>query len=80
MVYMVKTWKASPGMKVYPDMSSIHSEGSGCRTAVECTPHDTEVVGLNPAGYWAFYSLLYPISSASLIQVPQGGATLLIFL
>ena len=26
------------------------------------------------------FSLLYPISSASLIQVPHGGATLLIFL
>ena len=25
------------------------------------------------------FSLLYPISGASLIQIPQGGATLLIF-
>ena len=53
--------------------------GSGCSTAVECTPHDREVVGLNPTG-WRLFSLHYPISSASLIQVPQAGATLMIFL
>ena len=34
-------------------------------TAVEHTPHDREIVGLNPKGYWPF-SLLYSISSASL--------------
>ena len=38
-----------------------------------------EVVGSNPAGCWAFSSLLYPISSPSLIQVPLAGTTQLIF-
>ena len=33
---------------------------SGCSSAVERTPHDREVVGFYPAGFWAF-SLLYPI-------------------
>ena len=55
------------------------SKGSGCSTAVECTPHIREVMGSNPAGFRAF-SLLYPLSNSSLIQVPQGSATLLIFL
>ena len=41
--------------------------------------HHREVMGSNPAGCWAF-SLFCPLSSASLIKVPQGGATLLIFL
>ena len=53
--------------------------GSGCSTAAERTARNREVVGSNPAGCWAF-SLIYPLSSASLIQVPQRGATLLIFL
>ena len=37
-----------------------------------------EVMGSNPTVLGFF--LLYPFSSASLIQVPCGGATLLIFL
>ena len=41
------------------------------------TPHDSEVLGSNPTGCW---TLLNPISSVSLIQVPQGGAIQLIFL
>ena len=41
--------------------------GSGCSTVVEHRPHKREVVGSNPAGCRAF-SLLYPISSASLIR------------
>ena len=53
--------------------------GSSCSTVVEHTPYDREIVGSNPAMCWAF-SLLYLISSALLIQVPHGGATLLIFL
>ena len=55
------------------------SHCSGRSTAVEHTPRNREVVGSNPAGCWAF-SLIYPLSSASLIQVPQRGGTLLIFL
>ena len=43
-------------------------------------PRIREVVGSNPAGAWLYSSLLYPRSSTPLIQVPQGGATLLIFL
>ena len=62
------------------DTRTIEALGTGCSTAVDGTPHDREVVGSNPAGCWAFYSLLYPIISAPLIQVPQGSATLLIFL
>ena len=40
-------------------------QGSGYSTAVEHTPLDREVMGLIPAGYWAF-SHLYAISSVSL--------------
>ena len=54
--------------------------GSGCSTVVELTPHNREVVGSNPARCWAFLSLLYSLSTVSLIQVTQGGTTLLIFL
>ena len=46
--------------------------------AVERTPRNIEVVGSNPTRCWAFFPLLYPLSSVSLIQIPQ--ATLLIFL
>ena len=53
--------------------------GSGCSKAVKCTPSDTEVMGLIPS-VCGFFSLFDSISSASLIQVPQGGAKLLIFL
>ena len=34
--------------------------GSGCITAVERMPHDREVVGLNPAGCWAFFLFSIP--------------------
>ena len=30
--------------------------GSGCSTAVECTPRNREVACLNPAGCWANFS------------------------
>ena len=50
----------------------------GCSTVViECMPRDREVVGSNPTGCWDF-PLFYTIS-ASLILVPRGGETLLIF-
>ena len=52
--------------------------GSGCSTAVEHTLCDREVVGSYPARCWAF-PLLYLISSTSLIQVPHGDATQMIF-
>ena len=52
--------------------------GSGCSTAEERMPRNREVMGSNPAGCCAF-SLLYPLSSAFFIQIPQVGATLLIF-
>ena len=38
-----------------------------CSTPVEQTPHDSDIMGSNPAGCWAL-NLLYPISSASLIR------------
>ena len=37
----------------------------GCFTGVEHKPRDREVLGSNPAGYWAF-SFLYLISSLSI--------------
>ena len=46
---------------------------------VERTPRNIDVEGLNPAGAGLF-SHLHPLSSGSLNQVPQVGATLLIFL
>ena len=49
--------------------------GSGCSKV----PYDRDVVGSNPIGCWLL-SLLYPNSSASLIQVPHGGAAQLIFI
>ena len=33
--------------------------GRGCSTVVELTPCNLEVVGLNPAGCWAFSSSFY---------------------
>ena len=39
----------------------------GQSAAVEHTPHDRHVLGSKPSGCKAFYSFLYPISSASLI-------------
>ena len=61
---------------IYPWVRLLHS---GCCTAVERMPCNREVMGSNPAGCWAF-SLIYPLSSASFIQVPLGGAIQLIFL
>ena len=49
--------------------------GSDCSTVVERKPSYRESVGSNPA-----FSLLYHLSSVSLIQVPQRGETLLVFL
>ena len=34
--------------------------GWGCGTAVEHMPHNQEVVGLNPAGCWAFFFFFLP--------------------
>ena len=34
------------------------SRGSGCSTVVEHKPRDHEVVGLNPAEFWAFFLFL----------------------
>ena len=49
--------------------------GSGCSSAVEHTPRDRKVMGLNPAVCWAFLSLLFlslylslSISGVSLIK------------
>ena len=50
--------------------------GSGCSTMVERTPHDSEVPSRRVLG---FFFLVSPISSASIIQVPHGDATQLIF-
>ena len=50
----------------------------GCSTVViECMPRDRAVVGSNPTGCWDFP--LFYTTSASLILVPRGGETLLIF-
>ena len=51
---------------------------SWCSKAVEQTPHDREVIGLNRDRCWAFSfsSLSYQV----LNHVPQGGVTPLIFL
>ena len=39
---------------------------SGCSTSTECTDHDQEVVGSNPARSWTFFSF-YPLSNVGLI-------------
>ena len=44
----VRVWQLATTNNVYL--------GSGCSTAVEHTPHDSEVVGSNPTGCWAFFS------------------------
>ena len=54
--------------------------GSGCIKALERMPHDREVMGLNPAGGWAFIFSYLPYQMRILYQVPRRGATLLIFL
>ena len=43
--------------------------GSRCSTAVEHMPSNSEVMGLNPVKWGAFF-LLYLLSSASIINVP----------
>ena len=64
MLFELHNEKKSKGFFLY---ELIHRLGSGCSTVVEDTPRDREIVGLNPAGCGAF-SLLYLISSASLIR------------
>ena len=49
----------------------ISAHGSSCSTAVDQRSKTLEVVGLNSARCWAFSSLLYPISSASLHSGPS---------
>ena len=41
-------------------LSTFKQSGSGCSTAVECKPHNREVVGLLPTGCWSFFSF-YPL-------------------
>ena len=56
--------------------------GSGCSTMVEHMPaeQNSRGIGIESHQVMGLLSfLLYPISSASLVQVPNGGATLLIF-
>ena len=33
--------------------------GCGCSTVIEHTPHDRKLEGLNPAGRWVFFLLLF---------------------
>ena len=40
-----------------------------CRTVVEHTPRDLEVVGLNPTGCWAFYSSFLLLSFTSGVSI-----------
>ena len=62
----------------------IYQMGRGCSTAVEHTPRNLEVVGLNTARWWAFFYLFFRFllsissyfPSPVLNQVPQGGASL----
>ena len=56
-----------PGLVALVNWLLVSLLGSGCSTVVEHMPCDREVMGSNPAGCWAF-SLLYLISSASLIR------------
>ena len=50
-------------------------------TAVKHTPRDREVLGLNPTGCWAFFSVSLSHSLyISVLNVPRGGATLQILL
>ena len=51
---------------------TLLQEDSGCGAVVERTPHNREVVGLIPAGCWAFFS--FRPQYCVLKQVPQGGA------
>ena len=56
------------------------TSGSGCSTTVERTSSKQRGRGFESCRVLCFFSFLYPLSSASLIQVPQGGETLIIFL
>ena len=38
---------------------NVLGSGSSCSTAIEHMPRDREVVGSNPDGCWAFFSLLF---------------------
>ena len=53
--------------------------GSTFSTAVEHTPHDREVVGMNSDGTWAILSSLSH-QKCVLNQVPHGDASVVIFL
>ena len=67
-------------MKLVPFLNDQRLVGAGCGAVVEHTPRDKDVIGLNPAGCWAFLfsSLFYQRSVLN--KVSHGGATLLIIL
>ena len=52
--------------------------GGGGSKVVKSMPYGRDVVGLNPGG-GSIFPNLYPISNATLIEVPRVGTTLLIF-
>ena len=52
-VYRVKSVLVRPR-----EFSKFRDKGSGCSTVIERRPHNIEIVGLNPTGSWAFFSLL----------------------
>ena len=60
-------------------------QSRGCNTSVEHKPHNLEVMGLNPAGCWAFISFFFLFFQylptffhqwSVLNRVSQGGASL----
>ena len=67
-------------MKLVPFLNDQRLVGAGCGTAVEHTPRDKDVMGLNPAGCWAFLFSSLSYQQSVLNQVPPGGSTLLIIL
>ena len=69
--------RAFPGMscirkktkvKMFLLEKKTEKDGSGCGTVAENTSRDREVLGSNPPFAGLFSSLLYPISSLSLIR------------
>ena len=63
-------WNGKPGQAPWdetPDTLKTN-KGAGCSTVVEHMPGNREVMGLNLASCSAFSSLLYTISSPSLIR------------
>ena len=64
-------------MRKWDTIYYLEELGSDCRTSVEHTPRDKEVVGSNPAGCWAFFSLLFRFPFSVSLSLSISGVSLI---